>query len=92
MSHFTKIKTKLYNLVTIEKSLDDLNIKWESGAETIRNGQAVLCSAVIRRRSPFSTDVKSGSDFFPSLVTSELRPSDICACSSIVIKSTSVNR
>ena len=36
MSHFTKIKTKLYDRVTIEKSLSDLNIQWESGAEKIR--------------------------------------------------------
>ena len=44
MSHFTKIKTKLYDLVTIEKSLDDLNIKWESGTETIRgSNSATFC-------------------------------------------------
>ena len=36
MSHFTKIKTKLYDRATIEKSLSDLNIEWESGAEKIR--------------------------------------------------------
>ena len=36
MSHFTKIKTKLYDRVTIEKSLSDLNIEWELGAEKIR--------------------------------------------------------
>ena len=29
MSHFTSIKTKLYDRATIEKSLSDLNIKWE---------------------------------------------------------------
>ena len=36
MSHFTKIKTKLYDRGTIEKSLSDLNIEWELGAEKIR--------------------------------------------------------
>ena len=36
MSHFTKIKTKLYDRVTIEKSLTDLNIEWTEGAEKIR--------------------------------------------------------
>lgn len=36
MSHFTKIKTKLYDRVTIEKSLSDLNIEWESGLKQIR--------------------------------------------------------
>jgi len=36
MSHFTKIKTKLYDKATIERSLSDLNIAWESGVEKIR--------------------------------------------------------
>ena len=36
MSHFTKIKTKLYDRVTIEKSLSDLNIEWESEGTKIR--------------------------------------------------------
>ena len=30
MSHFTKIKTRLYNLEILKKSLSDLNLKWES--------------------------------------------------------------
>jgi hypothetical protein len=30
MSHFTKIKTKLYNLEILKKSLTDLNILWSS--------------------------------------------------------------
>ena len=36
MSHFTKIKTKLYDRVTIEKSLSDLNINWEANANVVR--------------------------------------------------------
>ena len=36
MSHFTKIKTKLYDCATIEKSLADLNIEWKTGTEKIR--------------------------------------------------------
>ena len=36
MSHFTKIKTKLYDRATIEKSLADLNIGWKTGTEKIR--------------------------------------------------------
>ena len=36
MSHFTKIKTKLYDRATIEKSLADLNIEWKTGTEKIR--------------------------------------------------------
>ena len=51
MSHFTKIKTKLYDRVTIEKSLSDLNIHWESGAEKIRGykDQEHLADIVIRQ-------------------------------------------
>ena len=36
MSHFTSIKTKLYNRETIEKSLSDLNINWEANANVVR--------------------------------------------------------
>ena len=36
MSHFTKIKTKLYDRATIERSLSDLNINWEPGVKTIK--------------------------------------------------------
>ena len=53
MSHFTKIKTKLYDRVTIEKSLSDLNIGWESGAESIRgyNNQEHSADIVIRQNN-----------------------------------------
>ncbi len=30
MSHFTKVKTKLYNLATLKKSLSDLKLEWTS--------------------------------------------------------------
>ena len=36
MSHFTSIKTKLYDRATIEKSLSDLNIKWEMEVNAVR--------------------------------------------------------
>ena len=39
MSHFTKIKTKLYDKATLEKSLSDLNIAWESGVSNVRGYQ-----------------------------------------------------
>ena len=53
MSHFTKIKTKFYDRVTIEKSLSDLNIQWESGAEKIRGykDQEHLADIVIRQNN-----------------------------------------
>jgi len=51
MSHFTKIKTKLYDRLTIEKSLSDLNIQWESNVEKIRGykDQEHLADIVIRQ-------------------------------------------
>jgi len=39
MSHFTKIKTKLYNLETLKKSLSDLNIIWTVQTHTVRGYQ-----------------------------------------------------
>ena len=36
MSHFTKIKTKLYNIETLKKSLSDLNIDWTTQAPKVR--------------------------------------------------------
>ena len=39
MSHFTKIKTKLYNLETLKKSLSDLNIDWTIQTKTVRGYQ-----------------------------------------------------
>ena len=51
MSHFTKIKTKLYDRTTLEKSLTDLNIIWESGVTTVRgfNNQEQPAEFVIRQ-------------------------------------------
>jgi hypothetical protein len=39
MSHFTKIKTKLYNLETLKKSLSDLNINWTVNTNNVRGYQ-----------------------------------------------------
>ena len=49
MSHFTKVKTKLYDRLTIEKSLSDLNIQWESESKTINGykGQKHAADIVI---------------------------------------------
>ena len=45
MSHFTKIKTKLYNLETLKKSLSDLNFEWTTGNEEVRGYQGQKHSA-----------------------------------------------
>ena len=53
MSHFTSIKTKLYDRATIEKSLSDLNIEWEAGNNTVRGykNQEQTADIVIRQNN-----------------------------------------
>lgn len=53
MSHFTNIKTKLYDRATIEKSLSDLNIEWEVGATNVRGykNQEQYADIVIRQKN-----------------------------------------
>lgn len=47
MSHFTKIKTKLYNLETLKKSLSDLNIDWTTQINNIRGYQDTVHEAAL---------------------------------------------
>ena len=53
MSHFTSIKTKLYDRATIEKSLSDLNIEWEAGVNTVRGyrNQHQTAEIVMRQKN-----------------------------------------
>ena len=53
MSHFTSIKTKLYDRETIEKSLSDLNIKWEMEVNAVRGykNQKEYADIVIRQKN-----------------------------------------
>tara|TARA_B100001142_G_C13945645_1_gene504978 strand:- start:29 stop:409 length:381 start_codon:yes stop_codon:yes gene_type:complete len=65
MSHFTKIKTKLYDRDTLEKSLADLNIVWES-ATALRgfNGQDQSAEFVIRQDNNYDIGFKwNGSEY-----------------------------
>ena len=66
MSHFTKIKTKLYDKVTIEKSLSDLNIEWETGNTKIRGygNQEQSAEIVIRQNNNHDIGFKwNGSEY-----------------------------
>jgi hypothetical protein len=51
MSHFTKIKTKLYNLEILKKSLEDLSLKTEFESKEIRgyNDQTHVAELVIKQ-------------------------------------------
>ena len=53
MSHFTKIKTKLYDRVALEKSLSDLNIEWQPGVSKVRgyNNQEQTAELVIAQEN-----------------------------------------
>jgi len=66
MSHFTKIKTKLYDKSTIEKSLTDLNIIWESEVSTIRGykNQEHSAEIVIRQNNKHDIGFKwNGTEY-----------------------------
>ena len=66
MSHFTKIKTKLYEKTTIEKSLSDLNIEWEKGAVNVRGykNQEQSAEIVIRQENNHDIGFKwNGSEY-----------------------------
>ena len=66
MSHFTKIKTKLYDRVTIEKSLSDLNIEWDSNTTKIRgyNNQEQSAEIVIRQNNKHDIGFKwNGTEY-----------------------------
>jgi hypothetical protein len=51
MSHFTKIKTKLYNLEILKKSLNDLSLKTELESTEVRgyNNQKHIAELVIKQ-------------------------------------------
>jgi hypothetical protein len=57
MSHFTKIKTKLYDKSTIQKSLTDLNITWETQTSIIRGYKNQTHSAEIVIRQNNNHDI-----------------------------------
>ena len=66
MSHFTKIKTKLYDRATLEKSLLDLNISWEADVTKVRgfNNQEQTAELVIQQDNNHDIGFKwNGSEY-----------------------------
>ena len=66
MSHFTSIKTKLYDRATIEKSLSDLNIEWETEVNKVRGykNQEEVAEIVIRQSNNHDIGFKwNGSEY-----------------------------
>ena len=55
MSHFTKIKTKLYDLNTLKKSLSDLKLEWTAENHVIKGykGQMHEAEIVIKQQNNY---------------------------------------
>ena len=55
MSHFTKIKTKLYDLNTLKKSLSDLKLEWTAENHVIKGykGQMHQAEVVIKQKNNY---------------------------------------
>ena len=55
MSHFTKIKTKLYDLNTLKKSLSDLKLEWTAEKHVITGykGQQHKAEIVIKQENNY---------------------------------------
>ena len=55
MSHFTKIKTKLYDLNTLKKSLSDLKLEWTAENNGIKGykGQMHQAEVVIKQENNY---------------------------------------
>lgn len=66
MSHFTKIKTKLYNLKTLQKSLSDLNIDWTVSDNKVRGYKNTSQEAelVIKQKNRYDIGFKwNGTEY-----------------------------
>ena len=66
MSHFTKIKTKLYDLNTLKKSLGDLKLQWTAGNQIIQdyNGQSQKVELLVKQKNNYDIGFKwNGSEY-----------------------------
>nr|WKK50272.1 hypothetical chloroplast RF35 [Ochrosphaera neapolitana] len=66
MSHFTKIKTKLYDLATLKKSLSDLKLEWTVENQVIEGyqGQKHDAEIIIKQENKYDLGFKwNGSEY-----------------------------
>jgi hypothetical protein len=66
MSHFTKIKTKLYNLNILKKSLSDLKLEWTAENQEVRGykGQKQQAEIVIHQDNNYDLGFKwNGNEY-----------------------------
>ena len=60
MSHFTKVKTKLYDLNILKQSLSDLKLEWTDESQEVRGykGQKQQADIVIRQDNDYDLGFK----------------------------------
>lgn len=60
MSHFTKLKTKLYNIEILKKSLSDLDLDWTVQSKTVNGYQNSTHEAdlIIRQKNNYDIGFK----------------------------------
>jgi hypothetical protein len=66
MSHFTKIKTKLYNLDLLKKSLTDLKLQWSNENQEIKdyNGGLQKVDIIVKQENNYDLGFKwNGSEY-----------------------------
>jgi hypothetical protein len=66
MSHFTKVKTKLYDLAILKKSLSDLQLEWTDESQEVRGykGQKQQAEVVIRQKNNYDLGFKwNGNEY-----------------------------
>jgi hypothetical protein len=66
MSHFTRIRTKLYDLTILKKSLSDLKLEWRTDDSEIQNynGQKDQVQLVIKQKNDYDLGFKwNGTEY-----------------------------
>lgn len=66
MSHFTKVKTKLYDLNILKKSLSDLKLEWTDESQVVRGykGQKQQAEIVIHQNNNYDLGFKwNGNEY-----------------------------
>ena len=66
MSHFTKIKTKLYDLTILKRSLSDLQLEWTDEIQDVRGykGQNQKAEIVIHQKTNYDLGFKwNGNEY-----------------------------
>ena len=71
MSHFTKIKTKLYDLTILKRSLSDLQLEWTDEIQDVRGykGQNQKAEIVIHQKNNYDLGFKWNGNEYGNFAT-----------------------